>query len=63
MTFIWVWKLASRPKGTIQSEGVSEQGVEENVWTEEGGSKRMMEGRVITCTFHLILRMNKLRRM
>jgi hypothetical protein len=33
--FVWVWNLVSDIRGGTQSEGVSEQGVEENIWTEE----------------------------
>jgi hypothetical protein len=31
---IWVWNLVSDIKGATQTEGVREQGAEENIWTE-----------------------------
>jgi hypothetical protein len=37
-----VWNLVSDIKGGTQTEGVWEQGVEENIWTEERWSGRRM---------------------
>jgi hypothetical protein len=33
--FVWVFSLVCHMKGRSQTEGVSEQGAEENVWTYE----------------------------
>jgi hypothetical protein len=39
---VWVWNLVSDIKGETQTEGVWEQGAEEDIWTEEGwGDGRM----------------------
>jgi hypothetical protein len=32
---VWVWKLVSDIKGETKTEGVWEQGTEENIWTKE----------------------------
>jgi hypothetical protein len=32
---VWVWKLVSDIMGETQTEGVWEQGTEENIWTKE----------------------------
>jgi hypothetical protein len=37
---IWVWNLVSDIKGGTQTEGVWEQGTEENIWTEKRSSDR-----------------------
>jgi hypothetical protein len=31
---VWVWNLVSDIKGRIYTEGIWEQGAEENIWTE-----------------------------
>jgi hypothetical protein len=36
--FVWVWNLVFDIKGGTYTEGVVEQGAEENIWTEEGWS-------------------------
>jgi hypothetical protein len=33
---VWVRNVVSHIKGGKQTEGLSEQGAEENIWTEEG---------------------------
>jgi hypothetical protein len=38
-----VWNLVSDIKGGTQTEGVWEQGAEEDIWTEEGWSDWRME--------------------
>jgi hypothetical protein len=38
-----VLNLASDIKGRTQTEGVWEQGVEENIWTDEGRYNGMLE--------------------
>jgi hypothetical protein len=35
--------LVSDIKGGIQTEGVREQGAEENIWTEKGSNERRLE--------------------
>jgi hypothetical protein len=46
-------------------EGVSEQGAEENIWTEEGGSGRRLHNEELhdMCTSPDIIQVIKLRRM
>jgi hypothetical protein len=41
--FVLVWNLVSDIKGRTYTEGVWEQGVEENIWTKEGWSDRRLE--------------------
>jgi hypothetical protein len=41
--FVWVWNLVSDSKGGTYTEGVWEQGAEENIWTERRWSDRRME--------------------
>ena len=36
--FVWVWILVADIEGGKEAEGVWEYGVEENIWTEEGGN-------------------------
>jgi hypothetical protein len=31
--FVWMWNLVSHPKRKVLTEGVSEQGAEEDIWT------------------------------
>jgi hypothetical protein len=40
---VWVWNLVSDIKGGTQTEGVWEQGAEEDIWTEEGWGDGRME--------------------
>jgi hypothetical protein len=40
---IWAWNLVSGIKEGTQLERISEQGAEENIWTEEGWSDGWME--------------------
>jgi hypothetical protein len=40
---LWVWNSVSDIKGGTQTEGVWEQGAEENIWTEEGWSDRRLK--------------------
>jgi hypothetical protein len=40
---VWVWNLTSDITGVTQTEGVWEQGAEENIWTEERWSDRSLE--------------------
>jgi hypothetical protein len=40
---VWVWNLASNIKGGTQTEGVWEQGIEENIWTEDRWSDKRLE--------------------
>jgi hypothetical protein len=40
---VWVWNLVSNIKGGTQTEGVWEQGVEDNIWTEGTFSDRRLE--------------------
>jgi hypothetical protein len=40
---VWVWNSVSDIKGWTQTEGVWEQCVEENIWTEEKWSDRRLE--------------------
>jgi len=35
--------LISHAKGRTETEGVQEQGAEENIWTQEGGSARRLK--------------------
>jgi hypothetical protein len=39
----WAWNFVSEIKGRAQTEGVWEQGAEENISTEERGSDRGLE--------------------
>jgi hypothetical protein len=41
--FMWVWNLVSDIKGGTQTEGVWEQGAEENIWTKEGRREMTLE--------------------
>jgi hypothetical protein len=38
-----MWKLISDIKGGTHTEGILEQGDEQNIWTEEGWSDRRLE--------------------
>jgi hypothetical protein len=40
---VWVWNLVSDIKGWTQTEGIWEQGDEEDIWTEEGWGDGRME--------------------
>jgi hypothetical protein len=40
---VLVWNLVSNIKGATKTEGVWEQGSEENIWTEEGWSDGRVE--------------------
>jgi hypothetical protein len=40
---VWVWYLVSDIKGGTQTEGVWEQGAEEDIWTENRLDDRRME--------------------
>jgi hypothetical protein len=40
---VWVLNLVSDIKGGTWTEGVWEQGAEEDIWTEEGGSDGRVE--------------------
>jgi hypothetical protein len=33
---VWVWNLVCDVKGVTYTEGVRDQGAEEDIWTEEG---------------------------
>jgi hypothetical protein len=35
-SFVWVWNLASDIMGRMKTEGVWDQGAEDNIWIEEG---------------------------
>jgi hypothetical protein len=36
LSSVWVWNLVSDIKRGTQTEGVWEQGAEENIWAQEG---------------------------
>jgi hypothetical protein len=40
---VWVWNLVSEIKGGTQTEGVWQQGAEEDIWTKEGWGGRREE--------------------
>jgi hypothetical protein len=44
-----------RTSNLIYTEGVSEQGAEQNIWTQEGGSNKIEKTTFTICTFHQIL--------
>ena len=42
-SFVWVWNLVADIAGGKEAEGVWEHGVEEYIWTSEGGGNGGME--------------------
>jgi hypothetical protein len=40
---VWASNLVSDIRGGTYTEGIQEQGAEENIWTEEGWSEERLE--------------------